>query len=325
MSPDAFFDPSAFTLGMVALLNPCGFALLPAYLGFFLGLDDNRSGAGSTLVALNRGQIVGLSMSAGFLAVFGVLGLFLAGSLTAIGQSGWLPRLTIVIGVGLVVLGVAMLRGFQPALSLPKLNKGGSDQSIVSMFVFGVSYAIASLSCTIGIFITIVANTTRSEGFGERLGSFLSYAIGMGLLATVVTLAVGFGKKGLVNNFRRLLPKINLFSAIILVVVGVYVTLYGIWSQQVFGDPGSVTPWIDSIVLTVEGWQGALTSWMAGRVNPFGLVGEPLARTTIMGWSFLIINVIVAVAGFLARRNAAAHPAATDTAADTARTERVGS
>ncbi|MDH3301326.1 MAG: cytochrome c biogenesis CcdA family protein [Acidimicrobiia bacterium] len=325
MSPDAFFDPSAFTLGMVALLNPCGFALLPAYLGFFLGLDDNRSGAGSTLVALNRGQIVGLSMSAGFLAVFGVLGLFLAGSLTAIGQSGWLPRLTIVIGVGLVVLGVAMLRGFQPALSLPKLNKGGNDQSIVSMFVFGVSYAIASLSCTIGIFITIVANTTRSEGFGERLGSFLSYAIGMGLLATVVTLAVGFGKKGLVNNFRRLLPKINLFSAIILVVVGVYVTLYGIWSQQVFGDPGSVTPWIDSIVLTVEGWQGALTSWMAGRVNPFGLVGEPLARTTIMGWSFLIINVIVAVAGFLARRNAAAHPAATDTAADTARTERVGS
>lgn len=326
LSLDAIFDPSAFALGMVALLNPCGFALLPAYLGYFLGLDDNRSGAGSTLVALNRGQIVGLTMSAGFLAVFGVLGLFLAGSLTAIGQSGWLPRLTIIIGVGLVVLGIAMLRGFQPALSLPKLNKGGGDQSILSMFIFGVSYAIASLSCTIGIFITIVANTTRSEGFGERLGSFLSYAIGMGLLATVVTLAVGFGKKGLVNNFRRLLPKINLFSAILLVVVGVYVTLYGIWSQEVFSDPTDVTPWIDSIVLTVEGWQGALTGWMAGRVNPFGLFGEPQARTTIMGWSFLIINVIVAVAGFLARRNLSAQPTTpNDTTADAARTERVGS
>ncbi len=326
MSLDAIFDPSAFALGMVALLNPCGFALLPAYLGYFLGLDDDRSGASSTLVALNRGQIVGLSMSAGFLAVFGVLGLFLAGSLTAIGQSGWLPRLTIIIGVGLVVLGIAMLRGFQPALSLPKLNRGGGDQSIVSMFVFGVSYAIASLSCTIGIFITIVANTTRSEGFGERLGSFLSYAIGMGLLATVVTLAVGFGKKGLVNNFRRLLPKINLFSAIILVIVGVYVTLYGIWSQQVFSDPTNLTPWIDSIVLTVEGWQGSLTGWMAGRVNPFGLFGEPQARTTIMGWSFLIINLIVAAAGFLARRNVSAKGATpTDTSAGTARTEHVGS
>lgn len=326
MSLDSIFDPSAFALGMVALLNPCGFALLPAYLGYFLGLDDDRSGANSTLVALNRGQIVGLTMSAGFLAVFGVLGLFLAGSLTAIGQSGWLPRLTIVIGVGLVVLGIAMLRGFQPALSLPKLNKGGGDQSILSMFAFGVSYAIASLSCTIGIFITIVANTTRSDSFGERLGSFLSYAVGMGLLATVVTLAVGFGKKGLVNNFRRLLPKINLFSAIVLVIVGVYVTLYGIWSQQVFSDPTDVTPWIDSVVLTAEGWQGALTGWMSGRVNPFDVFAEPQARTTIMGWSFLIINVIVAVAGFLARRKEPApQPVPTDTAAGPARPERVGS
>ena len=34
---DALFDPRAFALGMIALINPCGFALLPAYLGFFLG------------------------------------------------------------------------------------------------------------------------------------------------------------------------------------------------------------------------------------------------------------------------------------------------
>jgi cytochrome c biogenesis protein CcdA len=299
---DSLFDPSAFALGMVALLNPCGFALLPAYLGYFLGLDDERSGAGSTLVALNRGQVVGLSMSAGFLAVFGVLGLFLAGSLTAIGQSGWLPRFTIVIGIGLVVLGIAMLRGFQPALNIPKLNKGGGDQSIASMFVFGVSYAIASLSCTIGLFITIVASSTSADSFGERLGSFISYAIGMGLLATVVTLAVGFGKKGLVNNFRRLLPRINLISAVVLVIVGLYVVAYGLWSQEVLADPTDVTGWLDSIVLTVEGWQGSITGWMSARVNPFGLLGEAEPRTSFLGIGFLIINVIVAVAGFVARR-----------------------
>ncbi len=300
---DALFDPSAFALGMVALLNPCGFALLPAYLGYFLGLDDDRAGAGSTLVALNRGQVVGLSMSAGFLAVFGILGLFLAGSLSAIGQSGWLPRLTIVIGVGLVILGIAMLRGFQPTLSIPKLNKGGKDQSIASMFVFGVSYAIASLSCTIGLFITIVASSTSADSFGERFGSFISYAVGMGLLATVVTLAVGFGKKGLVNNFRRLLPKINLISAVVLVIVGLYVMAYGFWSQQVLADPFNVTPWLDSIVLTVEGWQASITNWMSTRVNPFGFLTEPRPRTTFLGWGFLIINVVVAAAGFVARRS----------------------
>jgi len=300
---DSLFDPSAFALGMVALLNPCGFALLPAYLGYFLGLDDKEAGRGSTLVALNRGQVVGLSMSAGFLAVFGILGLFLAGSLTAIGESGWLPRFTIIIGIGLIILGIAMLRGFQPALSIPKLNKGGNDQSIASMFVFGVSYAIASLSCTIGLFITIVASSTSANSFSERFGSFISYAIGMGLLATVVTLAVGFGKKGLVNNFRRLLPKINLISAIVLLIVGAYVIIYGVWSQQVLADPFNVTPWIDSVVLTAEGWQGALTNWMSRRVDLFGLLSEPRPRTTFLGWGFLIINVVVAVAGFAARRS----------------------
>jgi cytochrome c biogenesis protein CcdA len=306
MTLDGLFDPSAFALGMVALLNPCGFALLPAYLGYFLGLDDDKPGANSTLVALQRGQVVGLSMSAGFLAVFGVLGLFLAGSLSAIQESGWLPRLTLVIGIGLVILGLAMLRGFQPTLSIPKLNRGGKDQSIGSMFVFGVSYAVASLSCTIGLFITIVANSTSRDGFGERLGSFISYAIGMGLLATVITLAVGFGKKGLVNNFRRLLPKINLISAVVLVIVGIYVALYGIWSEQVLNNPLEVTGWIDSIVLTVEGWQASITGWMSSRVNPFGIFAEPKARTTIMGWAFLIINLLVAGAGFIARRTSSA-------------------
>ena len=80
------FDPNAFALGMVALINPCGFALLPAYLGFFLGLDDAEHER-SRLVALNRAQIVGLTMSVGFLVVFGLLGLVFAGIGTTAGSS----------------------------------------------------------------------------------------------------------------------------------------------------------------------------------------------------------------------------------------------
>jgi cytochrome c biogenesis protein CcdA len=294
---EALFDPGAFALGMVALINPCGFALLPAYLGFFLGMDEGEDARRSTIVALNRSQIVGLSMSAGFLAVFGTLGLFLAGTITSLNSSGWLPRITTVIGVALVVLGIAMLAGFQPLVKLPKLNKGGGDRSIISMFLFGVSYAVASLTCTIGIFLIAVGTSATGASFGERFGSFISYGIGMGLLATVLTLAVGFGKKGLVGRFRQLLPKINFVSGIVLVVVGIYVALYGIWSQQLnaFEDP---TQWIDAIVAPVEGWQASVANWFGASVNLFGRM---TARTTIMGWAFLLINVGLAVAGLLTR------------------------
>ncbi|MGB5757036.1 MAG: cytochrome c biogenesis protein CcdA [Acidimicrobiales bacterium] len=294
------FDPRAFALGMVALVNPCGFALLPAYLGFFLGLDDGEDAEKSSIIALNRAQVVGLSMSAGFLAVFGVLGLFLAGTITGLQESGWLPRITVVVGVGLVALGIAMLAGFQPMVKIPKMNKGGGSRSVGSMFVFGVSYAVASLSCTIGIFLGAIGNSASGTSFGERLGSFVSYAIGMGLLATVLTLAVGFGKKGIVSRFRSLLPKINLISAVVLIVVGIYVALYGIWSEQVLDFSTQPTPWINSIVTTAEGWQASLAQWMGAQVSVFG---RTMARTSLMGWTFLAVNIALAVAGFLARRS----------------------
>ena len=291
-------DARAFALGMVALINPCGFALLPAYLGFFLGLDDSEDEKRSVIRALNRSQVVGLSMSAGFLAVFGVLGLFLAGTITGLQESGWLPRITVVIGVGLVALGIAMFAGFQPMLSIPKLNKGGGSRSMSSMFVFGVSYAVASLTCTIGIFLSAIGTGASGTSFLDRFGSFISYAIGMGLLATVLTLAVGFGKKGIVNRFRTLLPKINLISAGVLVVVGFYVAIYGIWSEQILDFDADPTPWINSIVTTVEGWQASLAGWFNGRVNVFGRTTD---RTTFLGWSFLLINLALAAAGFAVR------------------------
>ena len=302
---EELLDPRAFALGMVALINPCGFALLPAYLGYFLGLDDGEDAERSTIISLNRAQVVGLSMSAGFLAVFGILGLFLAGTITSLNESGWLPRITVVIGVGLVILGIAMFAGFQPLVKIPKLNKGGGSRSIGSMFVFGVSYAVASLTCTIGIFLSAIGTSASGASFGERFGSFISYAVGMGLLATVLTLAVGFGKKGIVARFRQLLPKINLVSAGILVVVGIYVALYGIWSEQVLDFDARPTPWINSIVTTAEGWQAQLAGWVGADIS---VLGRTMARTTLMGWTFLAVNLALVAAGFLARRNRPLEP-----------------
>jgi len=279
------FEARSFALGMVALINPCGFALLPAYLGFFLGLDDDDAGE-SRLVALNRAQIVGLSLSIGFLAVFGILGLAFAGLIGEI--SSILRYITLVMGVLLVVLGIAMLRGFQPLLKLPKLEKGTGSRSSVSMFLFGVSYAIASLSCTIGIFVSAIP--ADGSSFLDRFGAFLSYGLGMGLLATVLTLAVAFGKKGIVNRMRSILPKINMISAVILVVVGAYVAAYGYWQIEVFRDPSDLTPWLNSIVSTVEGWQSSLSRTVGDAAPTLGVI-------------FLVVNAGLAVAGAVARNN----------------------
>ncbi|MDH3681304.1 MAG: cytochrome c biogenesis CcdA family protein, partial [Acidimicrobiia bacterium] len=276
-------DARAFALGMVALVNPCGFALLPAYLGYFLGLNDGDERE-SRIVALNRAQVVGLSMSVGFLAVFGVIGLALAGIISSIVD--FLPWVTLVMGFGLLALGASMLFGFQPLLSLPKLEKGTGSRSTASMFLFGVSYALASLTCTIPLFLSAVGTSAANNTFGERFGGFVSYGIGMGLMATGLTLAVAFGKKGMVNSFRQLLPKINLISAVVLVIVGAYVAWYGYWSTDPINIPAGP-------VRQVESWQASLSGWIDD-------------RTAILGWGFLAVNVAVGAAGFIARRSTAA-------------------
>ncbi|MDG2261248.1 MAG: cytochrome c biogenesis protein CcdA [Actinomycetota bacterium] len=280
------FEARSFALGMVALINPCGFALLPAYLGFFVSLEGDGVEE-RRIDSLNRAQLVGLSLTLGFLLVFGLIGIVFSGSFQTIAP--WLPEVTLVLGIGLVVLGVAMLAGFEPVLNIPKLNKGGKSKSFGSVFLFGISYAIASLSCTLGIFLSAIPTSSSGASFGSRMGSFLSYGFGMGLLATIVTLAVAFGRDRLLLRLRRILPKINLISASVLVVVGTYVILYGIWSIQVIHGTGEVTGWIDAVIVRAENFQTDLSLW----------VGD---RATTFGWVFVIVNAALLGVGVMTRQ-----------------------
>ncbi len=280
---DALFNPAALAFGMVGLFNPCGFALFPAYLSYFLGVDDGDEDE-SWLRSLNQAQVVGLSLSAGFVVVFALIGVVFAGVFDSIAAA--LPWITLFMGIGLAALGVAMVFGFQPSVKLPKLDAGGDNRTVFSMFIFGVSYAVASLSCTLPVFLLAVGTATSGDGFVERFGSLLSYGIGMGLLATVLTLLMAFGKKGLVNSFRQYLPKINRISGVIVVIVGIYLTYYGYFSTDPINIPqGPVKP--------VEDAQ----RWVENLIRP---------KAEILAIGFVIINVIIAVGGFLDRRGTSA-------------------
>src|SRR5688572_14829581 len=90
----------AFTLGLVAAVNPCGFPMLPAYLSWFIGVDDaDVDPAGRVPRALASASAVSL----GFFAVFLGLGIPIDAGLSSIGDWIWL---TIVAGAVLVVLGI---------------------------------------------------------------------------------------------------------------------------------------------------------------------------------------------------------------------------
>ena len=93
--------PYAFALaaGMAATVNPCGFALLPAYLSAFVGIEHKAGRAG----AVGRALTVSLALTAGFVLVFGAFGLVVSPLALRLEES--LPWATVVIGLGPVGLG----------------------------------------------------------------------------------------------------------------------------------------------------------------------------------------------------------------------------
>lgn len=226
----------AFGTGMVATINPCGFAMLPAYLSYFLGMDDpSRDTRSGVLRALR----VGLSVSAGFMVVFAAMGVLITKFSVAIEDK--LPYVTMVIGVGIIVLGIAMLRGYEPTVALPKMNKGTSSRQMSSMFLFGVSYAVSSLSCTIPLFLALVSTTFTTTDFLSGFVVFLAYGAGMALVLMTLTLALALARQGIVHRMRSLLPHINKIAGGLLIVAGVYLVYFGWYelrAHQTITDPG---------------------------------------------------------------------------------------
>jgi cytochrome c-type biogenesis protein len=253
----------AFGLGMVATVNPCGFAMLPAYLSFFLGLEGGRPDERRDRTVIRAVQVSAM-LTLGFIAVFAVVGIAITNVSRSINDV--VPYLTIVIGLGLVVLGVAMLRGFEPTLSLPKLERGGNSGELSSMFLFGVSYAIASIGCTIGLFLNLVSTTFTDTSFAAGVASFVFYGLGMGSVVLFLTLAVALARTSLVARLRQSVRYVNRVSAVLLILAGSYIAYYAWYEIRIrdtirrdpivdfFTDQQSrISNWIDQVGPTTLG------------------------------------------------------------------------
>jgi cytochrome c biogenesis protein CcdA len=226
--------------------------MLPAYLSYFLGLEGDDDADRSVLRAL----AVGLTVTAGFVAVFAVIGYVIENVSREVRDA--LPYATVVIGLGLVALAVAMLRGFQPILRLPKLQKGTGSRELSSMFLFGVSYAVASLSCTIATFLALTSTTFRNESLVSGVAVFVVYALGMGSLVVFLTIATALAKTSVARGMRRVLPFVHRVSALFLLASGLYVAYYG-WYEIRIRDEIRRDPVVDYFTER----QAQLSNWIA--------------------------------------------------------------
>lgn len=274
--------------GLVAAVNPCGFVMLPGYLSLVVAGETgdlaaattaggNPAGRGSTRArAVGRALAATAAMATGFVLVFGTFGLVIAPLTTSIEQ--YLPAVTVVIGIALIVLGVFLLSGRELTLLLPRPGRGAPTRRIGSMLGYGIAYALASLSCTIGPFLAVTSATFRSGSAFSGFLAYVAYGLGMALVVGVLAVATALASTSVVTGARRMLPHVNRVSGVLLVVSGLYVTYYGIYELRLFAGNGDAS---DPVVDAAGRVQGVLVGWVDA-VGPLPLLATLLVLIALV-------------------------------------------
>ena len=215
----------AFAAGMVASVNPCGFMLLPAYITYQLGVNEEDHEQQSAMARLVRSLVTGGVATIGFLLIFG-----LVGGLLALGGQFALrifPHAGALIGVALVILGAWLLFGDLDITVLAASRlKVQRERGLRNVFLFGVVYAIGSLSCTLPIFLAVVGTSLTGGSLLGALAPFASFGVGMGLVLMAVTVSTAFVRRALVRRLKGVVPWVNSAGAMFLLGAGGYLVYF---------------------------------------------------------------------------------------------------
>lgn len=218
----------AFAAGMVATVNPCGFAMLPAYLGLYMGSSEEPIIRTNAMERLGRALMVSGVITTGFILLFGVMGLAIGvGASFVVSVMPWLG-----LGIGglLAVAGSWMLSGgklYTVAAGRVASRIGNPNQvGFRGYFLFGLSYGMASLSCTLPIFLVVVGTTLAVSGIPAAVAQFVLYAMGMGFIIMLLTVGMALFQSAAVGIMRKALPYIQPVSAGMMILAGSYIVFY---------------------------------------------------------------------------------------------------
>ncbi len=233
MAIDTFLIAFSFAAGAATFFSPCSVGLFPAYIGFFLSLSERTgtrpsepNGASSPsrpVFKALRGVRLGLIASLGFLLLFLATGAFV--SLVGVRFLGpYLRWISIGIGVIIIALGWLQWAGKGLGISIPL--RGPKNRNAFSIFAFGIGYALASLGCTLPVFLATLFASLAAVGAWGTLLVIAAYGAGMGLVMVVVSASLAVSEEAAKTYVRRLVPLIKRASSLLLMLAGAVIVYF---------------------------------------------------------------------------------------------------
>lgn len=213
MSLDPLSLLFVFTSGVFALFSPCGFPMLPGYVSYYIG----------TNASLGKAFPGGVACTLGLVTVFSIIGV-IADALGSL-ITYYISLLELVAGLATIFLGLSMILKIRiPMFSIPV--KAPKRRGLIGIYLYGVTYGMATLACSAPIFFSILSIAIAAGGLLNGILTFTVYAIGMGLPLIIITILLVNTKKMFLKRIMKMMPWIEKLSGIILVSIGVYLIYF---------------------------------------------------------------------------------------------------
>ena len=205
-----------FVEGIASFISPCMLPMIPIYLSYFAGKDEIRT---------SKALFNSISFVLGFTVVFVILAIFVS----QIGNyiSNYMKYMKIIFGIIIILLGL----NYMEILKLKLLNKtktlkfDATHLNIFKSLLFGMFFSLSWTPC-IGMFLSsALLLIAKEQDIIKGISLILIYSIGLGLPFIISVLLLDKMKK-LFNIIKKNYSKINFFSGIILIVMGLYLIFF---------------------------------------------------------------------------------------------------
>ncbi len=213
----------AAAAGVLAAVNPCGFAMLPGFVATYVGLDHHVASSRPMTKRVLEGLAVGGSVTAGFMVVFAAIGVVVSFGGTFVQRE--FPTIVLALGVLLLAAGVWLTAGRSLPIAVPTPGRAPARGGIAGAFLYGGLYGLASLGCTLPVFLVVVGSSIGSGSVVSGVALFLVYSAGMGAVVTGVAVATALLRSALGRTLRRALPYVQRASGGLLCAAGAYLAL----------------------------------------------------------------------------------------------------
>ncbi|NUR75982.1 MAG: cytochrome c biogenesis protein CcdA [Thermoleophilia bacterium] len=266
----------ALVAGGLSVVNPCGFPLLPAFLSFYLGADEDELPRAPTRVL--QGLLVGGLVTTGFLGLFALASLPVSFGVALVARA--VPWAGLATGALLALAGLVTLSGRHLTLPVHLHVPVKRERRLGAMLLFGVGYGAASLGCTLPLFLTLIA----ASGGADKLTVFGAYAAGTAIVLTAVSVLTALAREGIARAVRPTLPYMSRIAGGLLVIAGGYLVYY--WARLRFGDTATVAD--DPVVSFAIRFSGRVRTLADGRgsilVAGAGAVVAAALVITLLHW-----------------------------------------